>query len=297
MTRVTVLIPTFDHAATLPLTVESVLAQTLQDFEVLIVGDGVTPEVREVGLALDASDERITFLDFPKGPNHGEIHRHTAILQSVGEIIAYLCDDDLLLPDHLADLSELLESRDFVQSMNGRVDPDGRFVLYPGDLSDSAFVYRLCDVTRGFSFVSITGTAHTRALYDRAQCPWETTPEGEWPDQYQWRRMLMSGVVLGATSTRMTALSFPTHLSGRASWTDQERFDEIARWAEVVRSADAQEQIDRHTAAAAWRQLVQVTLNELQAHEMLALANEELETERATKGAGALWRRSRPSRP
>ncbi len=288
MTRVSVLIPTFDHAGTLALTVESVLAQTLQDFEVLIIGDGVTPEVREVALALDASDERVTFLDYPKGPNHGEIHRHTTVLQSVGEVIAYLCDDDLLLPEHLADLSTLLETHDFVQSINGRVDPDGTFYLYPGDLSDPAFVSRLCDVTRGFSFVSITGTAHTRALYDRAQCPWETTPDGEWPDQYQWRRMLMSGVVLGATSTRMTALSFPTHLSGRASWTDQARADEIERWAEVVRSADAQEQIDRFTSAAAWRQLVKVTLNELQAHEMLKLANEELETERASKGLGAL---------
>lgn len=277
MTRATVLIPTFDHAATLPLTVESVQAQTMTDFEILIVGDGVTPSVRQVALALEADDERVTFLDFPKGPNHGEIHRHTAIQQSAGEVIAYLCDDDLMLPEHLADLSGLLESRDFVQSLNGRIDPDGTFHLYPGDLSDSAFVYRLCDINRGFSFVSITGTAHTRALYDRAQCPWETTPAGEWPDQYQWRRMLMSGVVIGATSTRMTALSFPTHMSGRASWTPSERAAEIESWAAIVRAPLAQQEVDRRTAAAAWRQLVKTTLNELQVHEMLKLANDELE--------------------
>ncbi|MCU1513911.1 MAG: hypothetical protein JWO10_1001 [Microbacteriaceae bacterium] len=276
MTRVTVLIPTFDHAATLPLTIESVLDQTLQDFEILIVGDGVTTEVRQVSRALEASDPRIHFLDFPKGPNHGEIHRHTAILRSVGEVIAYMCDDDLMLPNHLEDLSGLLETRDLVQSLNGRIDPDGAVHLYPGDLSDSAFVHRLCDIDRGFSFVSITGTAHTRALYDRAQTPWQTTPEGQWPDQYQWRRMLMSGVVNGATSTRMTAISFPTHLSGRGQWSGEERAAEIQRWAQIVRSATGQQHIDRLTADAAWRQLVLVTLHEMQAHEMLKLANDEL---------------------
>ena len=168
MTRATVMIPTHDHATTLGLAVESALNQTVQDLEVLIVGDGVTDEVREVALALQGQDERVRFLDLPKGPHHGEVNRHTAIQQSAGEIIAYLCDDDLLLPEHIADMTGMLQDHDLVQSLNGYIDTTGRLLLYSGSLDDPAYVARLCDPAKSFNFVGITGTAHTREFYERA---------------------------------------------------------------------------------------------------------------------------------
>jgi hypothetical protein len=263
VTRVSVLVPTHDHARTLPFAVHSVLAQTMGDLEVLIIGDGVGDDLRTVAHDLEAADPRVRFLDLPKGPHHGELHRHDAIQQSSGEIIAYLCDDDLFLPDHLADLVGLLETHDFVQSLNGCIDSDGEMVVYPGDLADPEFVRRVCDPTGGFNFVSITGTAHTRDFYERVDEPWHTTPSGEFPDQHQWGRMLSAGGARAATSRRMTSVQFPGHHAGRASWDDDRRVAEIRSWADAVAAPDGQHRVDALVRDALWTQLVAATRRDL----------------------------------
>lgn len=255
MTAASILIPAHDHAVTLPHTVRSVLAQTEPSLEALIVGDGVTDAVRAAARELVAEDPRVRFLDFPKGPHHGEIHRGTAILESRGRAIFYLCDDDLLLPTHVADLLTLLATHDFVQSRNGYVDADGRILLYPGDLARPRDVERLVDPDRIENFVSITGTAHTREFYDRVDRPWETTPPTVFPDHHQWRRMLGAGPARTATSPRMTALQFPSHADGRASWADARREAEIAAWADRIRRPGAQDEVDALVQDAVWRTL------------------------------------------
>ncbi|CAN5526137.1 hypothetical protein BH09ACT4_BH09ACT4_14500 [soil metagenome] len=293
MTRATVLIPTFDHASTLGTAVESALTQTNDDLEVVIVGDGATDDVRAIANGWVRRDTRVRFLDFPKGPHHGEIHRHTAIEQSVGEIILYLCDDDLLLRDHVADLSALLETHDFVQSLNGYLGVDGVVELYSGDLADPAYIARLCDLDQQFNFVSVTGTAHTREFYERAGAPWETTPSGVWPDRSQWRRMLLGGQpVRAATSPRMTAISFPSYRD-RASWTPAQRSAEIERWAELIRRPDAQEHIDRMVGASAVAKLVVTTKHALQTQDRLVDAERRLHAVTTSRW----WRMGQRLRP
>jgi hypothetical protein len=260
VTRVSVLVPTHDHASTLPLTVRSILAQTHADLEVLVIGDGPTPEVREAARALAAADARVRFLDLPKGPHHGEVHRDTAIAASTGEHLVYCCDDDLFLPEHVADLSAMLENLDFVQSRNGYLEPDGRLRLWPGELSDPEFVAALCHDEHPYSFVSVTGTAHTKEYYRRAARPWTTTPAGLYPDHHQWRRMFQAVPPRAATSPRMTALQFPSHLGGRAEWTPEQRLDEITTWADAISAPGAQDSVDRLVAEAGWPEVLVVTL-------------------------------------
>lgn len=301
MTRVSVLIPTHDHASTLGLSVDSVLRQTVRDLEVLIIGDGVTDEVRAVARGLQQQDERVRFLDLEKGPNHGEIHRHTAVEESTGQVIAYLCDDDLLMPEHLADMVALLAGHDIAQCLNGFADPDGRIGLYTGSLSDPQYVARLCDPTKDFNFVGITGTAHTREFYDRAGAPWETTPPGASPDQHQWRRMLTSGQpVRGATSGRMTVIGLPTSQGGRDSWTPEQRRAELEQWARLTRSPHGQQELDRRVAEGALRYLEYWTMRALLTADELAQTQQELEAaERrvATITSSRWWRLGRRLRP
>jgi hypothetical protein len=256
--RASVLVPTHDHASTLALAVESALRQTVHELEVLIIGDGVTEEVRGVARDLERQDERVRFLDLPKGPHHGEIHRHTAVEQSAGEIIAYLCDDDLFMPEHLADMLDLLVDHDLAQCVNGYVDPDGNIGIFVGRLDDPVYVARLCDPAKHFNFVGITGTAHTRAFYDRAGTPWETTPAGVYPDQHQWRRMLLSGgSVRATTSDRMTVIGLPSSMGGRDAWSPAERAAELDAWVGLTRSPGGQEELDRRVGLGALRQLTE----------------------------------------
>ncbi|MGY2876920.1 glycosyltransferase involved in cell wall biosynthesis [Marmoricola sp. URHA0025 HA25] len=251
--RASVVIPCHNKPTTLPLTVDTVLRQSIADLEVLLLGDGVTDEVREVVDALVRTDPRVRFLDFPKGPHHGERYRHDAVVSARSDAIFYLCDDDLLLPDHVADLLDLLQGANLVQSLNGYVRPDGSLGTYAADLADPASVEPILDERLGFNSVSITGTAHLRSFYLEAAEHWETTPAGQWPDHHQFRKMMRHPGFRGATSRRMTALQLPTSGDGRDAWTDEERRAELQRWHDLVVVPGAQEVIDGllHRAALA----------------------------------------------
>jgi len=244
MTRASVIIPCHDKVSTLPLVVDSVLRQSIQDIEVLMLGDGVTDATRAAIESLVAADERVRFLDFPKGPHHGEAYRHDAVMAARSDAIFYLCDDDLLLPEHVADLLALLEKANVVQCLNGYINPEGHFGSYAADLSDPVSLYPILDRSIRFNSVSITGTAHRRSFYLEVGRHWQTTPAGEWPDHHQFRRMARHPSYVGATSHRMTALQLPTSSGGRDAWSEEERLAELERWHAVVTSPDAQERID-----------------------------------------------------
>lgn len=244
MTRASVIIPCHDKVATLPLVVDSVLRQSVQDLEVIMLGDGVTDATRAAIEALAAADPRVRFLDFPKGPHHGEAYRHDAVMAAESDAIFYLCDDDLLLPEHVADLLALLETATVVQSLNGYIRADGRVGSYAADLADPVSVDPILDESIRFNSVSITGTAHRRSFYLEVGEHWETTPEGQWPDHHQFRRMARHPAYVGATSHRMTALQLPTSGDGRDTWSEADRVAELESWHRVVTAPDGQEQVD-----------------------------------------------------
>ena len=257
MTRASVLVPIHDKPTTLPLTVDTVLRQSVEDLEVLLIGDGITDDVRSVVEGMVAADPRVRLLDFPKGPHHGERYRHDAIEAAHSDAIFYLCDDDLLLPDHVADLLTLLEDHTFVQSLNGEVLADGQVRFYAADLADPDVVeLHLRDDIR-FCSVSVTGTAHTRALYDAVGDRWDTTPAGWWPDHWQFRKLMRHPSYAGATSSRMTALQFPTSSDGRDTWTDEARVAELEPWHRLVVGPGAQADIDARCDAGRRAQLVE----------------------------------------
>lgn len=256
MTLASVLIPAHDKPTTLPLTVDTVLRQSVADLEVIVIGDGVTDAVRDVVGDLVRSDQRVRFLDFPKGPHHGERYRHDAVVAARSDAVFYLCDDDLLLPDHVADLLALLEDHTLVQSLNGYCRVDGGIELFVGDLADPESVGLVVDDSVQHNFVSITGTAHTRSFYDRAGVRWDTTPASQWPDHHQFRRMIRHPDFRGATSRRMTALQLPTSEEGRDRWSGEERQAELARWHALVTGPGGQERVDALVGAAVLPALV-----------------------------------------
>ncbi|MCW2756574.1 MAG: hypothetical protein JWO46_320 [Nocardioidaceae bacterium] len=272
--RASVLIPTHDHHATLPFAVRSVLAQEVTDLEVIVIGDGVDTATRAAALALVADDDRVRFLDLSKGAHHGEVHRDTAVRAARSEAILYLCDDDLLLPGHVGDLLDLLAGADLVQSLNGEVGTTGELRLHPADLADDETVRWLVHGPR-YNQVSLTGTGHTRAAYLALETGWETTPAGEWPDHFMWKKFFRVSGFRGATSTRMTALQFPTSDGDRDIWSADRRAAEIAPWAAWVSESTAQARVDDLVAVASRRELDRLSRQEsADAAELHALRTE-----------------------
>ncbi len=256
--RASVLIPAHNKPTTLPLTVDTVLRQTVADLEVIVIGDGVTDDVREVLKNLVEGDERVRFLDFPKGPHHGERYRHDAIMEARSDAIFYLCDDDLLLPEHVNDLLALLEDHDLVQSLNGWITPEGEVRYHADDLSEPEGVALILREELRFNSISITGTAHSRTFYEAVGDRWDTTPHGRAPDHHQFAKLLRHPACRAATSHRMTALQFPTSSGGRHTWSDEARAAELGPWYDLVIAPGAQQTIDRLGVAGALRQIVQL---------------------------------------
>lgn len=110
--RCTVIIATFRRPQLLCRAVESVLAQTFEDFELVVVDDnGVGhPEQFTTVQALNArfDDERLIYRVNPESVGGGAA-RNAGMAEARGEYIAFLDDDEVWLPEKLAEQVALLD--------------------------------------------------------------------------------------------------------------------------------------------------------------------------------------------
>jgi glycosyltransferase involved in cell wall biosynthesis len=102
---VSVIIPTHNRADFLRGALSSVLNQTYQNFEIIVVDDASSDDTASVVAAFN--DERIRFLQHEMNKG-GSAARNTGILASKCDYVAFLDDDDEWLPDKLRKQMEIL---------------------------------------------------------------------------------------------------------------------------------------------------------------------------------------------
>jgi len=96
---ISVVIATFNRATFLPETIDSILAQSFQDFELIVVDDGSSDDTRE---AVGRYGARVHYLYQPnRGPSAA---RNLGVAHAKAPWIAFQDSDDLSLPDHLESL-------------------------------------------------------------------------------------------------------------------------------------------------------------------------------------------------
>lgn len=93
-----VIIPLYNRRETIGKAIESVLAQSEQDFELIIIDDGSTDNPQSVVKTF--KDERIRFIQ-QKNAGSSTARNH-GIKAANGQYIAFLDSDDIFLPHHLA---------------------------------------------------------------------------------------------------------------------------------------------------------------------------------------------------
>lgn len=106
---ISVVIPTHNRADLLERAVKSVLNQTYQKFEIIIVSDGSTDNTDEVVEKLKNNDKRIRYISYHPGKG-GNVARNMGIEDANYENIAFLDDDDEWLPEKLEKQIDILKS-------------------------------------------------------------------------------------------------------------------------------------------------------------------------------------------
>ena len=110
---VSVVIPAYNRERYLADAVDSVLAQTFTDFELLIVDDGSRD--RTVEIAKSYRDPRIRLVRHER--NRGvAAARNTGVAEARGAYVAFLDSDDVAYPDRLARQVAFLDAHTADQS-------------------------------------------------------------------------------------------------------------------------------------------------------------------------------------
>lgn len=100
MPKVSVIMPAYNRADILPRTIKSVLNQTFNDFELIIIDDGSTDNTGDVVREIVKSDSRIKYI-YQANSGGAANPKNQAFRLSSGEFIAYLDHDDEWLPTKL----------------------------------------------------------------------------------------------------------------------------------------------------------------------------------------------------
>ncbi len=88
----TIILPTYNRAATLPRAVASVVAQKEQNFELIIIDDGSTDETQTWLATLDDPRIRVTLSKHSQGPSAA---RNIGIDMAAAPVLAFLDSDDV----------------------------------------------------------------------------------------------------------------------------------------------------------------------------------------------------------
>jgi glycosyltransferase involved in cell wall biosynthesis len=132
--RVSIVVPAYNRQRHLGATVDSVLAQSFEEWELVIFDDGSVDETAEVAARYAAVDGRIRCLG---GPNEGVAsarNRGFAATDRRSEFVIFLDSDDVWEPDALETLIDALDADQAYVSAYGLarcIDDEGR--QPPGD--------------------------------------------------------------------------------------------------------------------------------------------------------------------
>jgi len=112
-TIVSVIVPAYNLAEYLPETLDSLLNQTYQDWECIIVNDGSSDNTEAVALTYLEKDTRFKY--FLKENGGLSDTRNYGIERAVGTYIFPLDADDVIAPRYLADAVDVLEKNNSIK--------------------------------------------------------------------------------------------------------------------------------------------------------------------------------------
>ena len=106
MNRVSIIVPAYNCARFLEAAINSVLAQSAPNFELIVVDDGSTDNTLAVARDKANADARVRVFN-QEHSGKPAVARNAGIRQATGDFIAFLDGDDLYAPDRIARVAEV----------------------------------------------------------------------------------------------------------------------------------------------------------------------------------------------
>ena len=121
--RISVIVPVYNVAAWLPRCVDSILAQTCKNMEILLVDDGSSDASGRICDAYAEKDPRIRVVHKENGGLSSA--RNAGLDMASGEYLGFVDSDDWIEPGMYAEMLGLMEKYDAQLVCAGRCDVDG----------------------------------------------------------------------------------------------------------------------------------------------------------------------------
>ncbi|MDD9898964.1 MAG: glycosyltransferase [Candidatus Melainabacteria bacterium] len=99
MPKVSVVVPSYNRADYISETIESILAQTFKDFELIFIDDGSTDKTEELVKAFASQDERVKY--FKQKNSERAVARSYGMSLASADLICLIDSDDLWYPNKL----------------------------------------------------------------------------------------------------------------------------------------------------------------------------------------------------
>src|SRR5690625_3752065 len=115
---VSVITPAYNAARFIAETIESVLNQTYENWEMIIVDDCSQDETTSIIKKYQAQDERIHLIELEENSGSA-VARNTAMDHAKGKYLAFLDSDDKWLPEKVAQEVAVVEEKDIDLSFTG----------------------------------------------------------------------------------------------------------------------------------------------------------------------------------
>lgn len=161
---VSIIMPAYNAQATIAVSIQSVQAQTLKNWELIIVDDGSDDQTAEIASAIAQQDSRICVIQRPnRGPS---IARNTGVDLAQAHVIAFLDADDLWAAERLTGM--LIKFRDepgagVLFSRTRFVDAD---TLEPGTLTPFSEQLSASDIMSENALCSTSNIVCLRRVFE-----------------------------------------------------------------------------------------------------------------------------------
>ena len=171
MPKVSVIIPTHQRTEMVVEAIESVIQQTYQDYEILVIDDSSTDNTRDV---LEAYIDQNKILYHYTEVSSAAAARNLALDNATGEYVAFLDSDDLWIPEKLALQVAYFEDHPEIGLLHGgfsKFDNDGRHLgyrdtsrlsgnIYPKILSEWSTLIMISTVMVPLQVINNVGNFH-----------------------------------------------------------------------------------------------------------------------------------------